>query len=182
MHQRNKIRTAAKELLINNTIALTRVFPTRVIPWATIELPAIAVYTLTEETRNDSSETAPRELIRDLMLVVEAAISAGSTITPLLDDALDNIAKEIEDVLAADFTLKDTCADCFIGSTEVEIIENGDELIGVITLKFKVEYSTYYPETVSGLDDFTTAQVKYKVSDTLPDADLAQDFLENIHE
>jgi hypothetical protein len=72
-HDRTKIRAAAcSALVLAATVAGDRVMASRVMPWRELELPALAVYTDDEEI--DESNAAPRELDRDMEMVVIGAV------------------------------------------------------------------------------------------------------------
>lgn len=182
MHQRKLIRQAVKQMLINQTRAGLRVFASRVIAWNANELPGIAVYTPIDETQEESKETAPRELVRDLMLVVECAMNATGAEPEDIENALDDFAQEVETVIGLDYTLRDSAKDAWIAGTETIILAEGDELISVAALKFKVEYTNYFPDTVPNLDNFETANIRYKISEDLPEENEAKDVLTNLNQ
>src|SRR5918912_779283 len=108
-HQREVIRKAVQgQLLAANTAAQDRVFATRLVPYRRMQLPAFAVYTPEEPVDPASQRTAPRELKRNLRLVVEAAVNEGAILraAPVqnVDDALDDLALDIERAIDADET------------------------------------------------------------------------------
>jgi len=167
MHQRKLIRDAAVALLANaGTAAGARVTPTRIDPHKKNELPALSVYTLSEQTDPDDASTAPRELWRTLKLEIAGWV-AHSTAAPA-DDALDALAEQIEAAMDADRYLGNTASDSILVGTEISILSDGDPLVGVITLTYEVEYRTS-PAAPDGLDDFLRAGATTQVGDATVD-------------
>jgi hypothetical protein len=161
MHQRKLIRDATVALLANaGTAAGARVTPTRVDAHKKNELPALSVYTLSEQTDADDGSTAPRELWRTLKLEIAGWVAHSAALPA--DDALDALAEQIEAVMEEGRYLGGTASDSILVSTEVSILSDGDPLLGVITLTYEVSYFTS-PAAPDNLDDFlragATAQV-----------------------
>jgi len=159
-HQRKVIRDAAAAALTNATAAGPRVFAARKIALRRLELPALAVYALQEAVDPASIETAPRELTRNLKLVIEAQVEGGN-----VDDALDAISAEIEKAIDADETLAGAAAHAILETTDLDVFESGDRAIGSAILTYAVTYYTYAPEAEDvPLVDFVTADVKTAVN------------------
>jgi hypothetical protein len=180
MHQRQLIREAAKAALVGKTGAGARVYETRVVPFKRLELPAIAVYTLEENVDPASRSTAPRELKRTVDLAIEAAVKQGENI----DDALDAIALEIERALHADETLGGAASDSILSSTEIDVLEDGDRLVGVVTLVYSVTYYTDAPaaeDAAAGeLVDLARVDVRHNLGGSVDVNDEARDRLEGL--
>lgn len=103
-HQRKLIRQAVVALLAGaGTAAGARVKGTRVEPNKAALLPAISVYTLSESTTSDSDMTAPIELTRELKL--EVAGWVAHTDAHPVDDAMDDLAEQIEAAMASNYYL-----------------------------------------------------------------------------
>lgn len=178
-HQRQLIREAARAALVGKTAAGERVCSTRVVPYRRGELPAIAVYTLEESVDPDSVSSAPRELARDLDLAIEAAVRAGETV----DDDLDGLAWEIERAIHADETLGGTASDCVLSETTIDVLDEGDQLTGVVRLVFRVRYYTYAPDPDDvELEDFQTADIRHSLGGAVETNDQAHNHLENLGE
>lgn len=138
-HQRQVIRQAVKDRLVAaNTAAQDRVFTTREVPWKRIELPGIAVYAV-EETVEDH-RTLPRELARTLTL----AIVGVTSLTEDVDNALDDLAEQIETAIHADpsFGLEADGVDAFLASTQIEVVEEQGRPMGAVRLTYAVRYFT----------------------------------------
>jgi hypothetical protein len=157
-HQRELIRTAVVSLLTNRTGAGDRVQGTKLQPYSAKrnELPAIAVYTVSEASDRDNAR-APRQLARELEVqIAAAAVLQTATIDP--GKPLDALAKQIEAVIDADPFLGGAVGDrgAVLESTEVSFPDlHADPVIGIITLTYSVTYYTS-PEPAN-LDDFITA-------------------------
>jgi hypothetical protein len=165
-HPRQAIREAIKAALLNHTAAGARVFETRMLPAKRLELPAITVYTLEEPVDPASGSTAPRELTRNAQIAIEAAVKQGENV----DDAMDDIALEIERAMHADETFGDVCANSILASTAMDVAEVGDQPIGVVILTYSVTYRTFAPEAADvTLDNFESAGVRYPVGGAVAD-------------
>lgn len=105
--------------------------------WQDEELPAISVYTLTENAQEFSK--APRELKRELEVAVEI-IAQGNARN---DDTLDSIALLVEDAVHSDETFGGVCSDCLLTGSELIQQTEGEQITGAIVLRFAV---TYYSE------------------------------------
>lgn len=155
-HPRQIIRHAVVAQLVDKTAAGARVYPARRIPLQRVELPAVAVYVPTESVEVTSRATAPRELDRRVQLVVEAIVQQAEN----ADDALDELALGVENALHADWTLGGVASDLLLVNTEVDVVDDGRQLIGVVRLEWEVRY---YSDAVplAELDDFKTADVQH---------------------
>lgn len=176
MHPRTAIRQAVVALLQGPhaedlptpsyaTAAEGRVYPSRIDPFKRNELPAIAVYTISEKVSEDSIDTAPRELRRETELVIEGWVMPDDD-TPV-DDAMDDLALEIEAALHADPYFNDndedepetTASDSILRSTELQVVIEGERQMGRVTLKYAVTYLTLAP-VAPELDDFETVNAR----------------------
>jgi hypothetical protein len=161
-HRRQLIREAIKAALLSQTAAGIRVYETRKVPAKRLELPSIAIYTLQESINPDSKNRAPRELTRNVSVAIGAAVKEGENV----DDAMDDIALEIERVMHADETFGGVCGDSILSETEMDVSEIGDQPIGIVILTYSVTYYTTAPEAEdTDLDDFESAGVHYPVGE-----------------
>lgn len=178
-HQRQLIREAAKAALLGKTAAGDRVYETRLIPYRRLELPALAVYALEEEVDSESARTAPRELARDLDLAIEGVVLPGENV----DDALDALALQVETAIHADETLGGTASDAILTGTEIDILIDGEEEMGVVRLIYRTRYYTYAPDAADvELDDFQTADIRTSLGGAVAEEDQAHDRLEGLGE
>lgn len=157
-HPRTEIRQAVVTLLTGATVAGARVYDTRVIPHKRTELPAIAVYTASEAV--ELSQEAPRRRRRVVALTIEAAVVTTATSA---ERQLDDLALEIEAALDLDETFTGTADDSLLESTETEVMEDGDRLIGLLTMSFRATKHTYIA-LAPAVDDFETANVRYNLA------------------
>ena len=143
-HQRKLIRDAVVALLLASpaTAAGTRVFPNRVIPVQHREFPAIAVYTLREETKPYSD--SPRVLKRTLELGI--TILEAPTDQDPVDDLIDLISEQVEAKLRVDRTLGGACQDVLYSGFDAAFDHGGRELTGGGRLRYQVIYESEEPE------------------------------------
>ena len=185
-HQRQLIREAAKAALMTKTAAEERVAIARKSPWRTNQLPAIALYTERELVDPASRDTAPRELTRDLELVIEGALRDLGEGDEALMNALDAFATDIERAIHADDTLGGTAADALLVSTEPENFDDGQQPCGAIRMVFTVTYRTDAPAAEDvALVDLKTVDAKYTDLDGGADihaSNQAEDKLLNLDE
>lgn len=174
-HPRKLIRQAVVALLITaSTAAGARVRGTRVDPHKKGGLPAIGVYTLNDTV--DEDKATQTEDTHDLTLEVAGWVAHTDQIPA--DDAMDDLAEQIEAAMAVDPYLGGKAGNVRLLQTEMEIVEeNGasDPLIGIVVLTYAIEYRSSL--TVStALDDFetvgTTDVPGGGVPDTVPVSDL----------
>jgi hypothetical protein len=176
-HQRQVIRAAVAAALVGQTAAGARVEPTRMVPWRPAELPGIGIYTLRERVEPESRDTAPRELERRFELAIEGCVRADAGV----DDALDALALEIERVLHADATFGGTASDSLLAQTEIDVLENGDQPIGVIRLVYEVWYFTGAPEAADvTLDDLKTVDIHHDLEGQQETDDQAHDVVDDL--
>lgn len=155
-HQRKLIRKSLVALLASaNTAAGTRVQGTRVEPHRRTQLPALSVYTLREPVRETSAGTTPRELTRDLKIEIAGWVAHTEALP--VDDAMDDLAEQVERAIDASPYLGGVVADIVLESTDMEVIEDdgrSDPMVGIVTLTYS---ATYYTEPAAGtVDDLLT--------------------------
>lgn len=170
-HPRKLIRQAVvAQLIAASTAAGSRVEATREIPRRRTTEPAIGVYTPTETNESDT-RSAPRELKRSTEVIIEAIVVGTSGV----DDALDDIAEEIEDALDADDTFGGTANESNYVGTDLETIEDGARTVGLVRLTYNAVYYKYAPEAADAPDAFETANVKYNPGGAVVPSDRAED-------
>jgi hypothetical protein len=177
LHQRQVIREAARDALRGRTAAGARVYETRVVPLRKLELPAVSVYTLEEEVDPASSSTAPRELKRTVDLAIEALVKQGDNV----DDAIDAIALEIERAMHADPTLGGAASDSVLASTEIDVLEESDRVVGMARLVYSVTYYTWAPDSADvALPDLSTVGIRHDLGGAVHEDDEARDTIEGL--
>lgn len=141
MHPRKLIRDAVVAALTGATAAGARVKATRVAPNSAAALPALAVYTPADDTDEDSIATKPRELLSRLTLKITGWIADTAALAG--DDAMDALAEQIEAAMDVDRFLGGACGG-EVGtvrmSTETGVLDDGDPIVGVVTLTYRAEY------------------------------------------
>ena len=134
-HVRQQIRERVGTVLTGLTSTASRVYESRVYPLQDSELPALLIYTKSEDSLPLVMHT-DRVMERELSLVVECYAKANSN----FDDTIDTISKEVEEAIAADTTLNSLAKDIFIQSTEIEFNAEGESPVGYATLTFLTTY------------------------------------------
>lgn len=161
-HQRKLIRDAVVAALTGTTAAGAQVTSTRVEPIRKTALPALSVYTLSEQVHPESDKTSPRELTRELKLEV-AGFVADTAALPIAD-AMDALALQVETVMEADPYFGDLASTSILESTEMTLPEpTADPLIGVVTLTFAVTYRGVVG-TTTPTDEFQRTGVTTKIA------------------
>lgn len=100
-------------------------------------LPALVIYSTDEAS--GLITIGSRTLKRNVRIAVEA-VAKGPSISVF--DTIDTMCVEIEEAVAADFTLNGLAKSTILRSTESDVNVEGDKAIGVATLTFDVEYVT----------------------------------------
>ena len=136
-HIRQQIRERVGTTLTGLTTTSSNVFQSRVYPLENDNLPAIIIYTKSEDSEPVVIGTN-RLMNRELTLAVEAYVKSVSN----SDDTIDTITKEVESALAADTTLDGLAKDTYLESTEITYTGEGEKPIAVCTMNFIIEYCT----------------------------------------
>ena len=136
-HIRQQIRERVGTTLTGLTTTSSNVFQSRVYPLENANLPAIIIYTKSEDSEPVVIGTN-RLMNRELTLAVEAYVKSVSN----SDDTIDTITKEVESALAADTTLDGLAKDIYLESTEITYTGEGEKPIAVCTMNFIIEYCT----------------------------------------
>lgn len=136
VHARKAIRDAAVQLLAGLATTGANVHATRLYPLEPGGLPALCIYTFNEASGFDTLQ--PRKHLRRLELAVEIVAQVNDG----LDDALDQIALEVETKLGSNFTLNGTAKDCELQSTKIAVHGEGEKQTGSAVLIFGITYRT----------------------------------------
>ena len=136
MHGRQAIRDAIKATLLNNTACGASVFENRSSTLTALELPAIVIASETETSvPRDIGATA---YVRKLTLLLE--IRAQATADSATDDALDNIALQIETKLRTNNNLGGIVFSLLLTGTTVAYSADGDSYTGHMTMTYEADY------------------------------------------
>lgn len=136
-HVRKQIRDYFAVSLNGLTTTGSKVYASRVYPLQSENLPAVLVYTTSEE----SEETAfSKQRVQDrvVSVIVEGYVKANSN----FDDTLDSIAREVEEALLDDPTCGGLSKNMVLTSTEAEYSGDGEAPVGTIRMTFQVNYRT----------------------------------------
>tara|TARA_R100000664_G_scaffold30232_1_gene42629 strand:+ start:347 stop:793 length:447 start_codon:yes stop_codon:yes gene_type:complete len=136
-HIRQQIRERVGTTLTGLTTTGSNVFQSRVYNLENAKLPAIIIYTKSEDSELLEMGST-RTLQRNLSLVVEAYVKANTN----FDDSIDTIAKEVESAMGADVTHNSLARDTFLDSTEINYNAEGEQPIAVMTMVYNINYLT----------------------------------------
>ena len=140
-HPRKKIRDYLKEILLDKTLAGKNVFTNKKIHIDHDCLPQIIVHTESESVT--LMDQAPKRYKRDLSVVIEI-FSKGIT-EESCQDELDQIAWQVENVLALDDDWGATVNKSDLSSVRLEFQENGTNPIGACIITYTAQYLTELP-------------------------------------
>tara|TARA_R100001591_G_scaffold5820_3_gene12284 strand:+ start:939 stop:1385 length:447 start_codon:yes stop_codon:yes gene_type:complete len=136
-HIRQQIRERVGTTLTGLTTTGSNVFQSRVYNLENAKLPAIIIYTKSEDSELLEMGST-RTLQRNLSLVVEAYVKANTN----FDDTIDTIAKEVESAMGADVTHNSLARDTFLDSTEINYNAEGEQPVAVMTMVYNINYLT----------------------------------------
>lgn len=136
-HVRQQIRDAAIVALTGLATTGARVFGSRLRALVDADLPALLVNTEEETIERDLIDE-PQWLNRTLTLIVRGVAKQ----TADLDDKLDTIAAEVETVLGGAAPLGALADIVGLESIETRLDDQLDKPVGVIELKYRINYTT----------------------------------------
>lgn len=159
MHSRQVIREKIKALLLNETAAGDKVFTNRSRPVDDKDLPVIVIRSGPDRTevRTESPRTYNHSFLVHIDLEVKQTQAKSA------EDQLDDLAKEIEDILLTNETLDGLVEDVREPDTGEPEISNGEasHIFGDMRVSFDIIYQSEHVEAVA--DDFEKAHVTYDV-------------------
>lgn len=136
-HVRKQIRDRMESILTAGaSLASGRVYASRVYPLTGPDLPAIAIYTSSESSGLQTMGV--RTLAREISLNVDAYVRINDT----FDDVIDALCVEIEETIAADYTLNGLVKDTILTSTEIDFDGEAEKPVGVARLTYTIRYVT----------------------------------------
>jgi len=143
-HLRKQIRDRIIANVSNLTSTGSRVYQTRLYPVASVSLPTLLVYTVSE-TSEPETMSRPRKIIRRVDFALEGMVNGTSG----LDDSLDAIAKDVEEAILADPTCNALAKDTVLTGTEIDYNASGEQPVGSVKMTFQVTYRTTETESES---------------------------------
>jgi hypothetical protein len=144
-HVRKQIRDRVASVLTDGVASVnSRVYISRVYPITSDDLPALTVSINSEQSSMITLGTT-KSLGRRLSINID--IYARST--SALDDSIDAIAVEIEQAIAADFTVNGLAKEAILSATNIEHSGEAEKPVGIARLSYDVLYHTSVsdPET-----------------------------------
>lgn len=137
-HVRQQIIDNLATTLTGLTTTGTRVYPSRVDPLGSNEVPGLLIYD-TDETIDEEQSTLHAQF-RNPIMVVEGYAEAenGQTIS----DTLNLIASEVETAIFTDITRNGNALATFYSLTSKTYDSSADKVVGVIRMEFITSYMT----------------------------------------
>jgi hypothetical protein len=121
-------------MLANATDARDRVYATREVPWRTVELPGLSVYSL-EENPSDAV-FPPLPVTREVTVAILGLVQLSEGV----DDAIDALALQVEKAIGADPTLGGTALQSRYSGATIGTDVEGRRPVGVIRITYAVQY------------------------------------------
>jgi len=142
-HLRTQIRQAIHEIVLGLPSVGQNVFLSRRVPLAEEHIPAICIYTLSEESGPDTMGGSRR-----MRRILDVGVECLTFDTDALDDELDQMAYEVEEAIATDYTLGGLVYDTIITNTRVVLqpTRAGERPIGAALLAFRVTYRASFDD------------------------------------
>ena len=136
-HVRETIRSNIVTVFTGVTTTGSNGFDRRHYPLESSNLPALCVYTLSEETEY-ATMTVPRTQLRTLNVAVEAYVKG----TGAIDNTIDTIAVQVEEALDADLTRDGNAKDTQITAVDIDYNAEGEQPLGIAKFNVVVLYET----------------------------------------
>ena len=143
-HVRKQIRDYFESQLADLPSIGGNIYESRIYPLVQARLPALIVYT-TNESVEEVSFGTKRAQERSVTVTVEGYVRALAN----FDDALDQIAVEVEEAVLDDPSLGGIAINTTLVDTNSQYSGEGEQPVGTIVLSFEVIYRTQSgtPET-----------------------------------
>lgn len=143
-HVRKQIRSYFETQLTGLASIGSNIFESRIYPLVQAKLPALIVYTSSEDVEEISFSSYVSQQ-RKLTVTIEGYVRALAN----FDDSLDQIAVEVEEAILDDRTLGGLSKDCQLTSIITQFSGEGEQPVGTIIMSFEVTYRTQsgQPET-----------------------------------
>ena len=136
-HVRKLIRDNIVAAVTGLNATGTNVFKSRVYPLSAESLPALTVYTRSEEV-TQSTISIPRTIERTLTVSIDSYVQGLTN----YEDSLDAIAVEVENAITADVTRGGYAKDTRITSFEADYSGDPDQPVASSTITIEVDYVT----------------------------------------
>lgn len=135
---RQQIREGVAAILVGLPLTGARVFQSRSYALAQTELPALLVYSLSEEIET-LTMNLPRQQRRTLTLTVEAVAAAVSNV----DDTLDSICKDVEIAIANGWTAITGLRDAVSISQRITLSGDSEKPHASASIEYNFVYFVY---------------------------------------
>ena len=135
-HVRQQIRDRMVTILTGLPTTGTKVYAMRKYALDDSKLPCLLIYTM--DKSSSLITIGSRTLMRNLTVAVETIVKNSDSV----QDIVDNICRDVEEAVAADFTLNGLVKSCILTGTEINIVVDADRPISSARLVFTAQYIT----------------------------------------
>ncbi len=151
MHERTRLRNdVVARLKAADTAAGTSVHKSRAASFQTDELPALSVFTLSQQGSNGGHHIPAFD--DEITLQIDVYVGTNTH----WDDQLDSLCKQVEDALLKDPEFVKQFSTVSSLNTDMAVNDEGEITLGMalikIGLKFISEYHPIIPDDLEGID------------------------------
>lgn len=144
------------------------------------DFPAVIVYTPKDTVDQETQNSAPRELLRNLTIRVEILTNQGND-GGEIEDALDDLCQSVENALGKDDSIGGSASDAMYEDTETDVLDDGETLIGLSIMTFTAQYYSVLQGDDSDLDDLKEIHTTWNLGAAQAPAEQAKDILTGLN-
>tara|TARA_R110000765_G_scaffold130957_2_gene229487 strand:+ start:3221 stop:3634 length:414 start_codon:yes stop_codon:yes gene_type:complete len=115
----------------------SRIYISRTYPVTSANLPALTVY-----AGSETSSLVTIGISKTLQRTLSVNVDVYARATSNLDDDIDAITVQVEEAIAADFTVNGLAKEALLTSTDIEYSGEAEQQIGIAHMVYDVLYHT----------------------------------------
>ena len=137
-HVRTQIRDRMATTLTSGVaLVSSRVYTSRTYPVTSANLPASTVF-----ANSETSSLVTIGISKTLQRRLSVSVDVYARATSDLDDDIDAITVQVEEAIAADFTVNGLAKEALLISTDIEYSGEAEQQIGIAHMTYDVLYHT----------------------------------------
>ena len=137
-HVRKQIRDRMATTLTSGVaLVSSRIYISRTYPVTSANLPALTVY-----AGSETSSLVTIGISKTLQRTLSVNVDVYARATSNLDDDIDAITVQVEEAIAADFTVNGLAKEALLTSTDIEYSGEAEQQIGIAHMTYDVLYHT----------------------------------------
>ena len=137
-HVRKQIRDRMATTLTSGVaLVSSRIYISRTYPVTSANLPALTVY-----AGSETSSLVTIGISKTLQRTLSVNVDVYARATSNLDDDIDAITVQVEEAIAADFTVNGLAKEALLISTDIEYSGEAEQQIGIAHMVYDVLYHT----------------------------------------